>query len=140
MITPGRKGKRKPLSAHKKLNLMFDLAKGELPRSEIAKRYGVNESTIYRLAAVPANAESIRRIQEAGMDRLAGLWATDKGNRVAALQDSEEKLREDRSPAAQRARQQALRNIAEELGQITQKVEGSHTVYQVEGVTPDELL
>lgn len=138
-LVPGRKGKRPTLAPHQRLDLQFDIAKGELTGVELAKKYDRTPAQISTFANKPENVEAIARIRSAGMDRLAGLWAADKGARVSELQDSAAKLREDRSPAGQRARQQALRNVAEELGQITQKIEGSHTVYQVDGVSPEEM-
>jgi len=143
-LTPGQADKRPRLPAWRKLDLLHDLALGELTQEALGEKYDRHRSWVSEFANKPENKEAIQRIRSAGMDRLAGLWAADKGKRVSQLQEYAERLTlgldEDKpDPNAVRTAAGVLRNVAEELGQITQKIEGSHTVYQVEGVPSSDM-
>lgn len=114
-----RLGAAEHLSAAEVRQRCRDLAAGELNRSEIARKYGVNPSTITRFARRhAAEIEAIRRDLD---DEFAGLWIARKENRLAAYQDEIARL--DAHPSAShhewsKARQSALHAAAEELGQL----------------------
>jgi hypothetical protein len=141
----GGPNRHPPLRAYQKLALYKDLAAGELSFSQLAEKHGRHKTWVHDFAHRPDTEQAVRHIREAKYDALAGLWAANKANRVAELQASAERLtaplpdgvRAD--PAAERAAQAALRAIAEELGQLTQKIEGTFTRYVVDGANLDDL-
>lgn len=137
----GGPNRRPKLRGHVLLDLLHDLAVGTLTQRELATKYDRHLTQINGLAK--NHADQIQAIRDAGMDRLAGLWSADKSRRVAEYQDGVERLTapdgEAVDPATERVRQAGLRAIAEELGQLTQVVQATHTVYRVDGVDPTDL-
>lgn len=134
---------RKQIRGREQLALIADLAAGDLTFQELADKYGRDKTTVFNFAHRAETEAAVRRVREAKGDRLAALWVADKANRVSELQDSIERLTTDHEgppdPARERATAAALRAVAEELGQLTTKVEGAFTVFQVEGVDMDKL-
>lgn len=135
----GGPNRKPPIRGHKKLNLLRDLAAGDLTYDELAVKYERHRTQIHNFAHTAANAAAIAQIRAAGMEALAGLWAADKTNRVAEYQDDVERFASSKDPALVRLRQSALRAVAEELGQLTTRIEGTHTVYEFRGVDPADL-
>jgi hypothetical protein len=139
----GGPDRRRWLAGHKRLELLQDLAAGDLSFAQLSVKYDRYKTNIFNFAK---NHEAeVQAIRDQHGDALAGLWIADKANRVAELQASVDRLVEAQEsaaradPALERAVQSALRAVAEELGQLTSKVEGRHIVYQVTGVDPDDL-
>jgi len=116
---------------------MRDLAAGEHNQVELARRYGVTQPAVSAFAK--RHAEAIADIVGRLDDEFAGLWAAEKSNRVATLQGQVEQIAEtmgDPDAAAKvgvgaaemhRVQQQALRAIADELGQIPARVQVQHS-------------
>lgn len=122
---------------HVRARLIRDLATGEHTQTELARRYGVGQSAISQFAS--RHAERIADVASRLDDQFAALWAADKFNRCAEYQQDAEdvaKMLADPEQAARagiqyaemvRVRQQALRAIADELGQIPARVQVQHS-------------
>lgn len=143
-VLPDPTAPRKPrIRGRLALAILVDLAAGDLTFRELAEKYDRHTTDLHAFAHKPENEDAVRAMRAQAGDRLAGLWISRKENRVAELQASYERLTADlgdaRDPAAERAAQAALRAVAEELGQLTQKIEGAFTVFEVAGVDMDKL-
>jgi predicted transcriptional regulator len=122
---------------HVRLKLIRELAKGELSQSELARRHGVTPGAMTRF--VQRHAERIAEVAGKLDDEFAGLWVAEKANRLAVLQHQVEQIADtmgDPDAAAKagvgaaemhRVQQQALRAIADELGQIPARVQVQHS-------------
>lgn len=120
---------------HIRLQLIRQLATGEHTQTDLAARYGVSQPSISEFAA--RHAERIADVAGKLDDEFAGLWVAEKANRIAHLQAQVEQiadmlgaddLRVGVSYAeVARTQQQALRAIADELGQIPAKVQVQHS-------------
>jgi hypothetical protein len=131
--------------------LKIDLAKGDLSQEKLAAKYGVTGPAIHHFKTrhAAAIAEIKAQIDEGVRAEIVGLWIADKANRIAEYQKDVELLTEqvvDGSlepqdfRGAMKVKQAALRNVAEELGELKVQVETDGTVkYIVEGVNPEDL-
>ena len=141
------------------------LAAEEITRSEIARRYDVTPGAVTQFA--DRHAEEIAAVREAMDDEFAGIAIASKVNRVALLQEIAEKALEPVPKVSAngkvtmvinpdtkepeivmevdaRAAMAALKQVAEELGQLVQRSQVSGdmnttTTYRIEGVSPEEL-
>jgi hypothetical protein len=135
-VTPGGDGPR--LKGWQRVALLRDLALAEMTVLEIAVKWGRSEGTMY--AWKKNHAAEIDAIRADAANEFAGLWVAQKVNRVAVYQDDIEDLEESDEPGAIATKHKALRAVAEELGQLTQKQEiQASVVYQVEGVDPESM-
>jgi hypothetical protein len=137
--------------AQVRIPLIQMLAVGTTSQVELAARYGVTQGAISKFGTRhAAEIQSVREGVEMKVVAL-GLWIADKVTRVGVLQDDAERIdswldliTED-GPAAPdaallRVKHAALRAVAEELGQLTQKIDATTTVrYELVGVDPEEL-
>lgn len=138
-LTPGRSDDNK-LPAHQKLDLLHDLALGDLSFAKLGEKYDRPTTWVFEFAKKAPNEEAVRRIREAGMDRMAGLWVASKQNRVAALQADAEEFADSDDPQFRRLRQTALRGVAEELGQLKQVIDATqHVTIHLVGDGADDL-
>jgi predicted transcriptional regulator len=129
---------------HIRRQLICELAKGERTQVELAEDFGVDQSTVS--AFMKRHAGEIIEVQRDIADKYLGLWIADKALRLAEIQqiidDIETVTGDNGSPDADlvRVKLTALRNAAEELGQlparVIHKVEGSIKTIIV-GVDPD---
>lgn len=122
---------------HVRLQLIRELAKGEQSQAKLARRHGVTPGAMTRF--VQRHAERIADVASKLDDEFAGLWVAEKANRLAHLQAQVESIADtmgDPEAAAKagvgaaemyRVQQQALRAIADELGQIPAKVQVQHS-------------
>lgn len=160
---------RGKLSGLKRHALIRELALGELTQAKLAKKYDVTTGGITQFKQ--RHLEQIQAIQADANDEYAGLLINDKVARLRAYeemlevamtpqpkvtpagkivhrvsinkdgeQEEEEILEVDLMGAAR-----ALRQAAEELGQIPNKVTlsgdvNTTTVYRIEGVSDSDLL
>jgi hypothetical protein len=127
--------------AHIRDELVRLLAAGEIPRAKLAKRFGVAGSSVTEFAQ--RHVADIDRVRDKLTDEFAGLWIAEKRARLVHLQDQVDRvldLVEDPGEAAranvgmaeiERVVQTALRNAAEELGQLPSR----HTVQHEGGVS-----
>ncbi len=137
---------------HIRLALMRELAAGEHPQTELARRHGVTSQAVSEFAA--RHAERIADIVGKLDDQFAGLWAADKAARVATYQGQIEQIADLLDDAAgagtddgeratsllralaesntstselMRTQGAALRAIAEELGQLPARMQVQHS-------------
>lgn len=134
------------LRGHVGLRVKRQLAEGKLTHQEIAEELELDRSTISFFAKKHrAEIEEIRADIE---NEFAGLWVAKKAARIAEYTEVIEKIdvllemdpsANDRSALLGR-KQQALKSIAEELGQLTARHEVSAKVnYKVNGVSAEDL-
>lgn len=140
------------------------LAAGEINQAEIARRYDVSEGAVSQFKR--KHAEEIAAVRANMDDEFAGLAIASKVNRVAMLQEIAEKALEPVPKISAngkvtyvtnedgesemvmevdaRAAMAALKQVAEELGQLVARTQMSGdmqttTTYRIEGVSPEEL-
>lgn len=104
---------------HRVHEVCRELAAGDVSQAEIARKWGVHPSTITRFAQ--AHADRIADIRAHLDDEFAGLWIAQKEARIAAYMDEYELLEHHRNSNHHewsKARQAALRAVADELGAI----------------------
>lgn len=135
-VTPGREEPN--LKAHQRMALLRDIVSGQLTVFEMSLKYERAESTIYHFKKV--HAHEIDAMRADARNEFAALWVADKVNRVATYQDDIETLNELEDPQALKLKHNALRAVAEEMGQLTTKAEVNATVqYEVTGVDPEAM-
>lgn len=125
------------IRGHRKLDLIRLLAVGEWTQEELAERFGVTQPAISLFKK--RYAVEITQVKENLEDQFAGLWIARKEARVAELEDVAESFKAD-DPKAANIRLRALKQAAEELGQLRVQIDiNPPTDYTVEGVDPKEL-
>jgi hypothetical protein len=143
--------------AHVRTALIRDLATGGHTRRQLAARYGVAHPSIVEFAQRHADEVTALRARLAEIvdNTFAHLWIADKVSRVAEYQQDAEDADAILADAeaihagvqwaeTKRIKAQALRAVAEELGQLpsrhTLQHEGGVSVrYVIEGVDMDAL-
>lgn len=139
------------LRGYKARLLKIDLAKGEETLERLGQKYGVSGPAVSKFKT--ANAEEIedikRQIAEGVRQEVVGLWVANKANRIAEYEKHlailDEQIESDGLDAtdvrgALKVAQQALRNVAEELGDLKVSVDVDGTVkYTVEGLNEEDL-
>lgn len=122
--------------------LILELAQGEKHQRQLATEYGVARSSIAEFKA--RHLDKIEDRAERLADEWAGLWVADKRNRIIEAQADVEAINDalDQTTDAQllRTKLAIMRQVAEELGQLTEKIElGGRLTYVVEGVNLEAL-
>ena len=134
------KGRYKLTRAWVKQELIRELAVGKISQTDLAARYGVGPSAVAEFKR--RHAVDVERARDSLNDEWVGLWVADKRNRLAGLQAQIENL-EDMPTSARTAEVYAklLRDVAEELGDITNKnkVEVDVVRYEINGVSLENL-
>jgi hypothetical protein len=121
-----------------KTRLIRDLATGEKTQVQLAAEYGVVQSSISEFA--DRHRDEITGLRARVEDEWAALWAADKFNRVAEIQSDIEDIGRSDDEKLLRVKHAALRQIAEELGQLKTQVEvGGKVTYVIEGIDPSVL-
>ena len=121
-------------------DLVQELAFGDQSHTALGERYGVTRQAIQAFAK--RNAERIAEVVANKDDAYAGLWIAKKERRIAEYLRDVEEVNDLDTPDAQlkRVKHNALRAVAEELGQLKTNVEVESKVhYTVEGVDLDKL-
>lgn len=131
----------------RRARLIRALAVGEKSQVQLADEFGVTQSSISSF--LKRHAGEVATLQEKLNDEWAALWVADKYNRVAELQSDIEDVTEQAAKVGIKAfdterllriKHTALRQIAEELGQLKVSVElGGKVTYVIEGINPDVL-
>lgn len=116
------------LLPHEKLGLIRDLATKLESIQGLARKYGITPEGVRQFRT--RNQARIDKVAEDLDNEWAGIWVADKKNRVIALQSQIESLleqleNEENSDKARRELRNTIRAVAEELGQLTQKVEST---------------
>lgn len=131
------------LTRPEKRQLERDLARNEIPRAELARRYGVTRSAISQFAR--QRARQIEAIARDIDNEFAGLWIADKAQRILAYEHEYELASDSRNATHHewiKTRAMLLRNVAEELGQLPNRTAAAiivPVVHVVEGVELDAL-
>ncbi len=137
-----RGGRRGSLEPYQKLALMRELAMGEFSKLKLADRYGMTQQGVSEFAR--RHALEIDNIREKIADEFAGLPLARKENRLAAYEDVVQRiLAHDKGDHHEwlKAEMIALRNIAEETGQLPprQSLVIMPVQHVIEGVDIDKL-
>jgi len=138
------RGTNSVIPRHRQREVIREIAAGELTHAAIAARWGVTRQAITALAG--HHAREIDEIRANLDDEFAGLWAASKQNRIAAYQDEIERLDTNRNANHHewsKARQAALRAVADELGQIPARMTLTMTgtvTHRLVGVDVDEAF
>lgn len=131
---------RRKLRGYVAYDLVQDLAFGNLTHAQLGEKYGVSRPAITAFKA--RHAERIAEVVANKDDAFAGLWIAKKERRIAEYLRDVEEVNDLDTPDAQlkRVKHNALRAVAEELGQLKTNVEVESKVhYTVEGVDLDKL-
>ncbi len=144
-----------------KQQLCTELAKGEATLQELANKYGCAVSSVHEFKT--RNIVTIEALRADMQNEMAGLWIAEKRNRVAEYQADVDLVNEalDEIPASAMAarsgrgetsqhdglfatKHRALKSVAEELGQLPNRVSisgevGTTVTYSVEGVDMEDL-
>lgn len=157
-----------PLGGLRKRQVIRDLALSGMSQTQLAEKYGVSQPAISQFKT--RNAEEIEAVRTAADQEFAGLLIAQKANRLAAYQDLYDialKPMPKISPSGKivkewvtdedgnqvevivhevdvRAAAQMLKQAAEELGQLPNKVTlsgevGVKTNYTIAGIDPEAL-
>lgn len=143
-MNENKSGSEKKIRGRVLLHVLRDIASGELTQREIAGKYGVSQPSIHRISQT--HADDIQRIRDSEMDALAGLWIARREERVAEIQQTVDDidqaladiLPEDRAPLV-RVRLAALRQAAEDLGQLRDATPGTRVEVRIVGAETDSL-
>lgn len=127
----------------KKAKLIQELAQGDKLQSQLAREYGVTQGRISQFRK--KHEADIDRVREDLLNEFAALWIVDKVNRLAEYEADVEQLNTrpfDVQLLA--AKHRALKQVAEELGHLPNRVtlQGEVTTkvhYLVDGVDDETL-
>lgn len=135
------------LTGQQKLRLIQEIAEGTRPYRELAEEYGFTSESVVAQFKM-RNKEAIARAKQGFEQRMEDLWVADKRARIATYEESIESLSQlvdelepEKRPNAHKIIHNALRNVAEELGQLAPKevpVAGQLTV-RLEGVDTEAV-
>lgn len=124
-----------------KHRLIRDFALGEKSGREMAKEYGVSETSMS--AFKRRNAMEIEEVRNHLADEYAGVWVATKLNRIREYQEAAEKMASGSSPRNQEVLVSILKAVAEELGQLPARqqvnVSTENVTYQIVGIDLDDL-
>ncbi|MEU0411714.1 hypothetical protein ABZ307_28385 [Streptomyces griseorubiginosus] len=119
--------------------LIHELARGEKTQMQLAREYGVVNSSITEFKQ--RHTDRIAEVAQALEDEFAGLWVAQKVDRLDQLQDLYEAA--DAGDLDRiRAKVDILRKAAEELGQIPQRttiVQAQPLEVRLVGVDTEQL-
>lgn len=149
----GQQGRPSKLRGWKIGALKRDLADGKESQAILGMKYGVSQQAVSDFAA--RHELEITAMREAAEDAYAGMWIADKRARMAVYMEGAERVQEllqdvgngarSNKEASEliRTQQAGLRAVAEELGDLPQRVrvEGGDTPVKhvIEGVDVEGL-
>jgi len=131
---------------HKWLDLIYALAQDEVDYTRLSMHYQIRKTDLALFAE--QHAAAIEDAKTQVNDEFAALWITKKTSRMAEYQADLEYLNDcietaDKPLEAIRLKQQVLKNVADELGQIPGRtptlVQNNSVHYHVEGVDMEKL-
>lgn len=123
--------------------LIRHLAVDKMTIDELAEMFDEEPNTVR--AFKQRNRQAIQTCSVDIENEYAALWIAKKVNRIAELQADvdqiNDSLEDEADPAMFRAKLQALRLVAEELGQLTQQISSTNkTQYEIVGVDMSKLI
>lgn len=144
-------GRSVQLRGWRKRQLIRDLALGNLTFEELAAKYDHAEVSIRTFAR--KNKEFIDEVKAAHENEYAGLWIVSKSARIAEYQQDVEEINEvlarlldteqDLNSNLIRMKHNALRSVADELGELPTRVQlqsdNKSVTYHIEGVNPGDV-
>lgn len=124
-----------------KHRLVRDFALGEKTGMQLAKQYGVSQTSIS--AFKKRHAFEIEEVRNNLADEYAGVWVANKMARIQEYQQAAEKMANGTSPRNQEVLVSILKAVAEELGQLPARtqvqVNTAEVTYQIVGIDPELL-
>lgn len=124
-----------------KHRLIRDFALGEKSGRDMAKEYGVSETSIS--AFKKRNSMEIEEVRNNLADEYAGVWVAKKIERIREYQTAAEKMAVGTSPRNQEVLVSILKAVAEELGQLPARqqvnVSTENVTYQIVGIDVGDL-
>lgn len=133
-----------------RLKLIREIALSGKTERQLAEEYGCAPSSINEFKK--RHAERINAVREDASNEFAGMWAAEKRNRVEVLQGHVEHIGEmiengdstEDTTALVKTVQAGLKQIAEEMGQLTARVAvqgevGAKVTHEVVGVEIEEV-
>lgn len=124
-----------------KHRLIRDFALGEKAGHELAKEYGVSQTSIS--AFKKRNAMEIEEVRNHLADEYAGVWVARKLDRIREYQEAAEKMASGNSPRNAEVLTSILKAVAEELGQLPARaqvnVSTENVTYQLVGIDLEDL-
>lgn len=119
--------------------LIVDLATSGKTQVELARKYGVANSSMTEFKQ--RHLDEIEEQRAAGLEEFAGIRIAEKSIRLATYEALLATAVED---GDQRAAIRILRNVAEEMGHLPQRIQmggevGVRTTYEIVGVDPEAL-
>jgi uncharacterized protein YjcR len=160
-MTGASKAARSPLGGLRHRQVVRDLALGNFSQDELAEKYGVSQSAISQFKS--RHAVEIAAVAADADDAYAGILIADKQARIAAYQEIHDKAMEPTPKVDNkggqvidpvtgaavyefdgRAAMQALKSVAEEMGQLPTRLQVSGelsttTTYKIDGVSHEDL-
>lgn len=123
--------------------LIRHLAVDKMSIDELAEMFDEEPNTVRSFKQ--RNRQAIQACSVDIENEYAALWIAKKVNRIAELQADvdqiNDSLEDEADPAMFRAKLQALRLVAEELGQLTQQITSTNkTQYEIVGVDMSKLI
>ncbi len=127
------------IRGYKKQKLIRELALSGKTQQELADDYGVSQQAISYLSK--RNAEEITKIQDDASDNFAGLWISDKHNRIAEYQQMVEDINDMPNPTVKDLSLKAriLRLVAEECGGLSETTNVNLTEYRISNVDLEDM-
>lgn len=146
-----RKGERAPLERPwRRVQLIQELARNDRTQKALADKYGVSQASVS--AFKDRHRERIEEVRQDLENEFAGMWIADKRKRLEVLMSDVELIEEflgdiamwdEDSPQFLRLKKEILKQAADELGQIPQRVNvnvgGRKVTYVIEGVDMEDL-
>lgn len=128
---------------HVRYKLLRDIAYGDKSQSQLAEKYGVVQSAISTFGK--RHRAEIEELREHAADRYAGIAIADKQFRIGLYNDLIKRMTEagvDEKAIAVAVR--AMRNVAEEMGELPTRVQLAGEVqvktnYTINGVDASDL-
>jgi hypothetical protein len=125
-----------------KVDIIRDLASGELNQTEIANKYDISVPYVSRLKQ--QWSLEIEAQKNGSQNPLAALWIADLDKRVAEYEAIYEQHEEFTDPKSTRIRLDCLRAVSELLGQLPQRMQQAPSqvelTYKVEGVDMTDVV
>lgn len=137
--TPARKGHLD--RGWVKHRLIRDYALGEKTGAQLAKEYGVSQTSMSLFKK--RHAMDIEEVRNNLADEYAGVWVAKKIERIREYQEAAEKMAVGTSPRNAEVLTSILKAVAEELGQLPARqqvnVSTENVTYQIVGIDLDDL-
>lgn len=131
---------------YRRHSMLRDLAEQKMSQNAIATKHGVTSGAMSLFARTPSNMVIIEEMRKNLEDKFAGIWIAQKEARILEYQqlvvDLEEALSGGADAALVRAKMIALKSVAEEMGQLPNRVTMESTTkstIEVVGVNPEDV-